>query len=127
MMEIEKNYFFAFFCLVFSASFSTCKAFNLEINSLFSLSISTNNPSFSCSSIERFFDKGLTVLPALDAVAAETGASPGAVALAWLMRQPGIAAPIASASRPEQLDIQFEAFELELSPDQIDRLSAAGA
>lgn len=79
------------------------------------------------SSIERFFDKGLTVLPALDAVAAETGASPGAVALAWLMRQPGIAAPIASASRPEQLDIQFEAFELELSPDQIDRLSAAGA
>src|SRR6478735_9822523 len=53
------------------------------------------------SSIERFFDQGLTVLPALDAVAAETGASLGAVALAWLMAQPGIAAPIASATRPE--------------------------
>ena len=78
------------------------------------------------SSIERFFDKGLTVLPALDAVAAETGASLGAVALAWLLRQPGIAAPIASASKPEQLDIQFEALQLELSPDQLDRLTAAG-
>jgi aryl-alcohol dehydrogenase-like predicted oxidoreductase len=79
------------------------------------------------SSIERFFDKGLKVLPALDAVAAETGASPGAVALAWLLRQPGIAAPIASASKPEQLDVQFEALTLELSDDQLARLTAAGA
>jgi len=78
------------------------------------------------SSIERFFDHGLAVLPALDAVAAETGASHGAVALAWLMRQPGIAAPIASASKPEQLDVQFEALGLELSEDQLDRLTAAG-
>jgi aryl-alcohol dehydrogenase-like predicted oxidoreductase len=78
------------------------------------------------SSIERFFDKGLTILPTLDAVAAETGASHGAVALAWLLRQPGIAAPIASASKPEQLDIQFEALEMKLTPDQVDRLTAAG-
>ena len=78
------------------------------------------------SSIERFFDKGLMVLPALDAVAAETGASPGAVALAWLLAQPGVAAPIASASRPEQLDIQFEALRLELTEDQLARLTAAG-
>lgn len=79
------------------------------------------------SSIERFFDKGLTVLPALDEVVAETGASHGAVALAWLMRQPGIAAPIASASKPEQLDVQFEALTLELSEEQLERLTAAGA
>lgn len=78
------------------------------------------------SSIERFFDHGLTVLPTLDAVAAETGASLGAVALAWLARQPGIAAPIASASKPEQLDVQFEALELRLTEDQLARLTAAG-
>lgn len=78
------------------------------------------------SSIERFFERGLQVLPTLDAVAEETGASPGAIALAWLARQPGIAAPIASASRPEQLDIQFEALELELTEDQLARLTAAG-
>lgn len=77
------------------------------------------------SSIERFFDKGLTVLPALDAVVSETGASHGAVALAWLLRQPGIAAPIASAREPGQLDVQFEALELELTEDQLDRLGAA--
>jgi aryl-alcohol dehydrogenase-like predicted oxidoreductase len=79
------------------------------------------------SSVGRFFGKGLTILPALDAVVAETGASHGAIALAWLMRQPGIAAPIASASRPEQLDVQFEALTLELTQDQLDRLSAAGS
>jgi len=79
------------------------------------------------SSIERFFDKGLTVLPALDAVAEETGASHGAIALAWLLAQPGIHAPIASAREPGQLDIQFEALELELTPDQLERLSAASS
>jgi aryl-alcohol dehydrogenase-like predicted oxidoreductase len=79
------------------------------------------------ASIERFFDKGLEVLPVLDGVVAETGASHGAVALAWLMCQPGIAAPIASASKPEQLDVQFEALTLELSREQLERLTAAGA
>lgn len=79
------------------------------------------------SSIERFFEHGLEVLPSLDAVAAETGASHGAVALAWLSRQPGIAAPIASASKPGQLDVQFEALTLELTDDQLRRLTAAGA
>ena len=77
------------------------------------------------SSIERFFDKGLTVLPALDAVAQETGASHGAIGLAWLLAQPGIQAPIASAREPGQLDIQFEALELTLTPEQLERLSAA--
>jgi len=60
-------------------------------------------------------------------VVAETGASHGAVALAWLLAQPGITAPIASASKPEQLDVQFEALKLELSEDQLSRLTAAGA
>ena len=78
------------------------------------------------SSIERFFDRGLAVLPALDEVAAQTGASHGAVALAWLLAQPAITAPLASARVPEQLDIQFEALELKLSPDQLDRLNQAG-
>jgi aryl-alcohol dehydrogenase-like predicted oxidoreductase len=78
------------------------------------------------SSIERFFDKGLGVLPTLDAIVKETGASHGAVALAWLLKQPGIAAPIASASKPEQLDVQFEALRLVLTDEQVARLSAAG-
>ena len=78
------------------------------------------------ASIERFFDKGLAILPVLDEVAEETGASHGAIALAWLLAQPGITAPIASARAPEQLDVQFEALELELSEGELERLSRAG-
>ena len=78
------------------------------------------------SSIRRFFEHGLSVLPTLDAVAKETGASHGAIALAWLMQQPGITAPIASARTPDQLDIQFEALELQLTDDQLRRLTNAG-
>ena len=78
------------------------------------------------SSIERFFDQGLKVLPVLDAVAEKTGASLGAVALRWLLDQPGITAPIASASKPEQLNLHFEVLDLELTEEQISRLTAAG-
>lgn len=77
--------------------------------------------------IGTFFDEGMQVLPTLDAVAGETGASQAAVALAWLLTQPGIAAPIASAREPGQLDAQFEFLDLELSPDQVERLTATRA
>jgi hypothetical protein len=45
-----------------------------------------------------FNERGWRVLAALDAVAARTGATVAQVALAWQMRQPGIVAPIASAT-----------------------------
>ena len=44
------------------------------------------------------------MLEALDEVAAETGAALATVALAWTMAQPGITAPIASATSVEQLE-----------------------
>ena len=78
------------------------------------------------SSIERFFDRGLKILPVLDAVVEETGAEHATVALAWLLAQPGITAPIASASKPEQLDSQFAALDLKLSDEQLARLTSAG-
>ena len=58
-------------------------------------------------------------------VAAETGASLPAIALAWLVRQPGIPAPIASARTVEQLHELLEFTRVELSDDQIARLTAA--
>lgn len=70
--------------------------------------------------------KGPSVLAALDTVAAETGASLAAIALAWLKEQPGITAPIASASRPEQVADLIAAATLTLTPDQLGRLTAAG-
>ena len=77
------------------------------------------------SSVERYIDKGLSLLPVLDQVVAETGASHAAVSLAWLNAQPGIAAPIASARVPEQLDQLLEAMTVKLNDDQLQRLAEA--
>ncbi|MEE1877936.1 aldo/keto reductase [Altererythrobacter litoralis] len=66
---------------------------------------------------------GPQVLAAMDEVAAETGASLSAIALAWLVRQPGIPAPIASARTVEQLRELLEFTQLQLSDDQVARLT----
>jgi aryl-alcohol dehydrogenase-like predicted oxidoreductase len=70
---------------------------------------------------------GPRVLEALDEIARETGAAQATIALAWLMAQPSITAPIASATSVEQLDELVAAMSLELSPDQIERLNEASA
>ncbi|RYY27690.1 MAG: aldo/keto reductase [Sphingomonadales bacterium] len=67
------------------------------------------------------------VLVALDAVAAETGASLAQIALAWLAAQPAITAPIASATSLTQMNELAGAWNVVLSPDQLARLTAAGA
>ena len=72
-------------------------------------------------------DRGRRVLAALDEVAAETGATQAQVALAWLAAQPGITAPIASATSLEQLEDLLGVLTLDLSAAQLERLSAAAA
>lgn len=72
-------------------------------------------------------DRGRRVLAALDQVAAETGASVTAVALAWLRAQPGVAAPIASARTVEQLPDLIASATLDLAPAQLDLLTTASA
>ncbi|TKD50329.1 aldo/keto reductase [Sphingomonas baiyangensis] len=69
---------------------------------------------------------GPRVLEAMDGVAAETGASLAAIALAWLAAQPGVTAPIASATSIEQLDTLIASWSLELDDDQLARLTDAG-
>lgn len=68
---------------------------------------------------------GPQVLAVMDEVAAETGASLAAIALAWLVRQPGIPAPIASARTVEQLTELLEFTRVVLSDEQVARLTAA--
>jgi len=72
-------------------------------------------------------DRGRRVLAALDAVAADTGASVTAVALAWLRAQPGIAAPIASARTVQQLPDLIAGATLDLTPEQLTTLTTASA
>jgi aryl-alcohol dehydrogenase-like predicted oxidoreductase len=67
------------------------------------------------------------ILPAMDAVAAETGATLSQIALAWLAAQPGVTAPIASATSLDQLDELLGFANVSLTREQLDRLTAAGA
>jgi aryl-alcohol dehydrogenase-like predicted oxidoreductase len=70
--------------------------------------------------------RGFAVLGALDAVAMRLGAAPAEVALAWVIAQPGITAPIASATSLEQLASLVRATRLALSPEDLAALDAAG-
>jgi len=70
--------------------------------------------------------KGSAILAAMDGVAAETGATHAQIALAWLAAQPGVTAPIASATSLAQLDELLGFWDLELTQGQLDRLCDAG-
>ena len=76
--------------------------------------------------VKDYQESGRPVLAEMDRIADETGASMPAIALAWLSRQPGIAAPIASARTVEQLHELLEFTRVDLSDDQINRLTRAG-
>lgn len=66
---------------------------------------------------------GLRVVDELVGVADGYGVAPATVALAWLLAK-GATAPIASASRPEQLDALLAAPRLELSAADVAALDA---
>jgi aryl-alcohol dehydrogenase-like predicted oxidoreductase len=71
--------------------------------------------------------KGKAVLAAMDEVATETGATLAQIALAWLAAQPGVTAPIASATSVAQMEELAGSIGLELTEGQLDRLTNAGA
>jgi aryl-alcohol dehydrogenase-like predicted oxidoreductase len=71
--------------------------------------------------------RGLRILDTLASVAARHGAKSAEVALAWLVAQPGVTAPIASATTPAQVDSLIRAASLALSPDDLAALDLAAA
>ncbi|UOG73771.1 aldo/keto reductase [Hymenobacter tibetensis] len=72
-------------------------------------------------------EKGLTILRSLDAVAARQQATPAQVALAWIIAQPGLTAPIASATSAEQVTELLKATELTLTAADLQELEQASA
>lgn len=74
-----------------------------------------------------FNDRGFAVLEALDEIAANHRVGIAAVALAWLLAQPTVLAPIASATSPEQLAELLACTEIELGADELERLTDASA
>jgi aryl-alcohol dehydrogenase-like predicted oxidoreductase len=71
--------------------------------------------------------RGLRILAALDTVAARLDATPGQVAVAWQIVQPGITAPIASATSLAQLQDLVKASQLTLDAEALATLGAASA
>ncbi len=76
--------------------------------------------------VKGYFDaRGMSILKALDAVAGRHRATSAQVALAWLMAQPTVAAPIASATGLAQLAELMATPRLKLSADDLAALNAA--
>ncbi|MEW6599207.1 MAG: aldo/keto reductase [Pseudomonadota bacterium] len=70
-------------------------------------------------------DRGRRILAALDQVAAGHHATPAQAALAWLMAQPSVVAPIASATSLAQFEELVGAMRLTLSAGDLAQLAEA--
>jgi aryl-alcohol dehydrogenase-like predicted oxidoreductase len=65
-------------------------------------------------------------LKALHSVAAECGATPNQVILAWMLQSKPMILPVFAASTPEQMDEDICALKLDLTEAQMKQLNAAG-
>jgi 1-deoxyxylulose-5-phosphate synthase len=61
----------------------------------------------------------LLVIEAVRKVANELGISPSEVALAWLLKRPGVSAPIVGATKLEHLESAVKSLDVELSEEQV--------
>ncbi|MDM1062552.1 aldo/keto reductase [Empedobacter falsenii] len=70
-------------------------------------------------------ERGFKILDALQTISTRYNISYSAVALAWLMDQKTVAAPIASATKEQHLDAFVEAVNVQLSHDDVKLLTEA--
>ena len=68
-------------------------------------------------------DSDFTVVERVTEIAKARGVSNAQVALAWILHQPGVTAPIIGASKPHHLDDAIKALDLRLDEDELKRLS----
>ncbi|WP_275003264.1 aldo/keto reductase [Promicromonospora iranensis] len=77
------------------------------------------NPRFTGGNLER----NLRIVDEVRAVAAEVGATPAQVALAWLLAQGEDISPIPGTRRVERLEENIAAEKIRLTPEQVGRLN----
>lgn len=70
-------------------------------------------------------DRNMTILRRIDSISHRFDSKPARISLAWIMAQPGVTAPIASATSLEQLDELMAAADLTLDPQALAELDAA--
>ncbi len=69
--------------------------------------------------------QGMRILEVLDRVTEVHDTTPAAISLAWIMQQPGVTAPIASATKPAHIAAFREAASIKLSAEEVDELNRA--
>jgi len=74
-----------------------------------------------------FTEANFGIVDVLRAVAEEIGRPMAQVALAWVAGRPGVSSVLMGASRAEQVRENVASLDIALTPDQRDRLDAAGA
>ena len=67
-------------------------------------------------------DSDFQIVERVGEIASARGSTNAQVALAWMLAQPGITAPIVGATKPHHLDDAIKAADLTLSPEEIKRL-----
>ncbi|MEO6237193.1 MAG: aldo/keto reductase [Vicinamibacterales bacterium] len=72
-----------------------------------------------------YTDADYDVVDRVIEVAAAKNVAPAQVALAWLLRQPGVTAPIVGASKMEHLDQAIAALDMTLTADEAQQLESA--
>ena len=72
--------------------------------------------------IQEDIEQNRAALDAYEKLCRDLGQEPAIVALAWLVHQPAVTAPIIGPRTIEQLESSMQALELELDPDTLARL-----
>ena len=67
-------------------------------------------------------ESDFTVVERVVELAQQRGVTPSQIALAWLLHQPGVTAPIIGASKMTHLEEDIAAIDIELSPEELDTL-----
>jgi aryl-alcohol dehydrogenase-like predicted oxidoreductase len=72
--------------------------------------------------MQRTVERNRPMLESWEALCAELGEQPADVALAWLLHNPAVTAPIIGPRTVEQLDGALRALEITLEQDVLDQL-----
>lgn len=73
--------------------------------------------------VKELIDSGvIEKVDALQDLAGEAGISLVELALAWVLRQPNVASALVGASRPDQIEANVKAVEVELSQDMLEKI-----
>jgi aryl-alcohol dehydrogenase-like predicted oxidoreductase len=83
-----------------------------------------SNPTTDTFDRPLFLDSDKAIVDAVQRIAAARGASMAQVALAWVLNNPVVSAPIVGATRPRHLADAVGALDIRLSGDEITALEA---